>query len=97
MLLNVTVHEPPEGSPFNVNPLLQGTPIPVRCTGSSAEPTCRLEEDAVQQLVARALTQGDESGLRRKLEEKIDEEVPEEYRDAARGLLDLLGRALEDN
>jgi len=97
MVLNVTVHEPPEGSPFNVNPLLQGTPIPVRCTGSSAEPRCRLQEDAVQQLVARALTQGDESGLRRKLEEKIDEEVPEEYRDAARGLLDLLGRALEDD
>lgn len=97
MLLNVTVHEPPEDSPFNVNPLLQGTPIPVRCTGPSTEPKCRLEEDAVQQLVARALTQGDDSGLRRKLEEKIDEEVPEEYRDAARGLLDLLGRALEDN
>lgn len=97
MLLNVTVHEPPEGSPFDVNPLLQGTPIPVRCTGASAAPKCRLKEDAVQQLVARALTQGDESGLRRKLEEKIDEEVPEEYRDTARSLLDLLGRALEDN
>ncbi len=97
MLLNITVHEPPEGSPFDVNPLLQGTPIPVRCTGPSAEPKCRLEEKAVQQLVARALTQGDDSGLRRKLEEKIDEEVPEEYRDAARGLLDLLGRALENN
>ena len=97
MLLNITVHEPPEDSPFEVNPLLQGTPIPVRCTGSSAEPQCRLEEDAIQQLVARALTQGDESGLRQKLEEKIDEEVPEEYRDTARSLLDLLGRALEDN
>jgi hypothetical protein len=97
MLLNITVHEPPEDSPFEVNPLLQGTPIPVRCTGSSAEPQCRLEEDAIQQLVARALTQGDESGLRQKLEEKIDEEVPEEYRDTARSLLDLLGRALEEN
>ena len=97
MLLNVTVHEPPEGSPFTVNPLLQGTPIPVRCTGSSNEPQCRLEEKAVQKLVAQALTRGDESGLRRKLEQKIDEEVPEEDRDAARGLLEMLGRALEDN
>jgi uncharacterized protein involved in outer membrane biogenesis len=95
MLLNVTVHEPPEDSPFNVNPLLQGTPIPVRCKGSSTEPDCRLEEAAVKKLVARALTQGDESGLRRKLEQKIDEEVPEEYRDTARSLLDILGRALD--
>ena len=95
MLLNVTVHEPPEGSPFNVNPLLQGTPIPVRCKGPSTEPTCRLEEAAAKKLVARALTQGDESGLRRKLEQKIDEEVPEEYRDTARSLLDILGRALD--
>ncbi len=96
MLGNVTIHET-EGAatPFKINPLLVGTPIPVRCRGSSADPTCRLDQDAAKQIVARALTTNDESGLRQKLEEKIDENVPEEYRDAARDLLDILGRSLE--
>ncbi len=98
MLANVTIHET-EGdtTPFTINPLLVGTPIPVRCRGASSDPTCRLDQDAARQIVARALTTGDDSGLRRKLEEKIDEDVPEEYRDAARDLLDILGRSLERN
>ena len=95
LLANVTFGEPREGSPYRVNPLLQDTPLPMRCRGPAADIKCRLDSDATQRLIARALQQDDDTGLRRKLEEKIDEEVPEEYRDAARGLLDLLGRALE--
>jgi len=97
LLAEVTLHEPAQGSPFKINPMLQGTAIPVRCKGSAASPTCKLDDGAAQSLIARALQRGDESGLRHKLEEKIDEEVPEEYRDTARELLDLLGRALEGN
>ena len=95
LLANVTFSEPREGSPYRVNPLIQDTPLPMRCRGTAADMKCRLDSDATQRLIARALRQDDDSGLRRKLEEKIDEEVPEEYRDAARGLLDLLGRALD--
>ena len=97
LLGNVTIHETEEGveSPFEINPLLVGTPIPIRCQGPSADPTCRLDQDASRALIAQALQRDDESGLRRKLEEKIDEKVPEEYRDTARDLLDILGRSLE--
>jgi len=95
MLAYVTIHEAPEASPFDINPLLQDTPIPVRCRGPSDDPKCRVDEGAVQNIVARALQGGEESGLRRKLDQKIEEKVPEEYRDAARNLLDLLGRSLE--
>ena len=49
----------------------------------------------MQQMISKALIEGDQSGLRRKLEKKIDENVPEEYRETARGILDLLGRSLE--
>ena len=96
MLGHVTLHEPAPDSPFRINPLLQDTPIPIRCKGPSSDPKCRLDEKASQQIIARALAD-DESGMRRKLEEKIDEKVPEEYREAARSLLDLLGRSLEED
>ncbi|XOV84038.1 MAG: hypothetical protein ACFHXK_02760 [bacterium] len=95
MLANVTVNAAPENNPFTINPLLEGTPIPIRCTGAAADPTCKLDRNAAQTIVARALQSDDDSGLRKKLEQKIDEEVPEEYRDTARGLLDILGRALD--
>lgn len=96
MLANVTINEAPETSPFQINPLLQGTPIPIRCTGASDNPTCKLDRNAAQQVVAKALQSGDDSGLRSKLEQKIEEDVPEEYRETARGLLDILGRALDN-
>jgi len=96
MLANVTVNEAPETSPFQINPLLQGTPIPIRCTGAVDDPTCELDRNAAQNTVAKALQSGDDSGLRRKIEQKIEEDVPEEYRETARGLLDILGRALDN-
>ena len=97
MLAHVTVGEAPEGSPITINPMLQDTPIPLRCKGSTAQLKCRLDKDAAQNIVAAALTGDSDTGLRRKLEDKIQEDVPEEYQEAARDLLDLLGRALEDN
>ncbi len=96
MLANVTVNEAPETSPFQINPLLQGTPIPIRCTGAADNPTCQVDRNAAQQIVAKALQSGDDSDLRRKLEQKIEEDVPEQYRETARGLLDILGRALDN-
>lgn len=95
MLTHITINEAPEGSPFRINPLLQDTPIPVRCKGPIADPRCRLDEDGAKALIAAALTGDADNGLRRKLEEKIDEEVPEEFRGVARDLLDILGRALK--
>ena len=84
-----------EGQMFDVNPLLMDLPIPVRCVGSADAPTCRLVGDAAQRIVAKVLTSDENSALRAKIDEKIEEQVPEEYRDAARGLLDLLGGAIE--
>lgn len=92
---SVTVSEAPPGSPFVVNDLLHGTPIPARCRGSMSDVQCRIDNDAAKQLLAGALKSDSDTGLRRKIEDKIDENVPEEYREAARNLLDLLGRSLD--
>ena len=96
LLGHVIVAQADEDSPFQVNSYLEDTPIPVLCTGPAADPDCRLDSRAAQKLIRRALTDDSDTGLRRKLEEKIEEEVPEEYRDAAKSLLDLLGRSLRD-
>lgn len=95
MLAHVTVGAPPAGSPYRVNSILQDTPLPFRCHGPTQDIKCRLDESATKRLVAGALRGDDKSGLRRKLEQKIEEKVPEKYRQAAKGLLDILGRALE--
>ena len=96
MLANVTFGPPLPDSPYRVNPLLEGTPLPIRCQGPRAEIRCRMDADATQKLIANALRRDSDTGLRKKLEDKIDEKVPEEYRDAARNLLDILGRALDN-
>jgi uncharacterized protein involved in outer membrane biogenesis len=78
---------------FDVDPLLYDLPIPLHCHGSLAEPRCRVDPDAAQQIVTRALRDGGDDGLRRKLEQRIDQDVPEEYRDAARSLLEAFSRS----
>lgn len=93
----VTLAEPSPDSPFVPNPILQDTPIPARCRGATSDISCRMDSDAAKTLLASALKQNSDTGLRRKLEEKIEEKVPEEYRETARGLLDLLGRALDQD
>lgn len=97
MLFHLTFGQDPALPVFDVDPLLYDLPIPVRCRGTLAEPTCRLDADAAQGIVARALSGGESSELRRKLEQRIDEQVPEEYRDAARSLLDALGDSLNQS
>ncbi len=94
MLAELTFEEDPEFSSLDVNPLLVGLPIPVRCRGSLENPTCRVDDNAAKRIVASAFQAKEGTELRTKLDEAIDEKVPEEYRDAARSLLDLLGRSL---
>lgn len=95
LLSEVTIHPTEAATDFTINPLLIDTPVPIRCRGSGFDPTCRLDEKAGQNLLAQSLRRDSDTGVRRKLEEKIEEEVPAEYREVARDLLDLLGRALE--
>ena len=97
LLSHVTIHPAAGASEFTINPLLLDTPIPIRCRGASSDPNCRLDEKAGQNLLAQSLRKDSDTGVRRKLEEKIEENVPEQYREVARDLLDLLGRALESN
>ncbi len=85
----------PNMSSFDVNPVLVGLPIPLSCTGSLEAPKCAVTADATRNLVAAVLTSEEGSEIREKLDQKIEEEVPEEYREAARGLLDLLGESLK--
>jgi hypothetical protein len=96
MMAELTFRTLTEGKMFELNPVLMDLPIPVRCRGSLENPECRVDQKAAQRIVASVLTSKEGNEAREKLEEKIDEEVPEEYRDAARGLLDLLGRSLQD-
>ncbi|MFP6835652.1 MAG: AsmA family protein [Pseudomonadales bacterium] len=96
MLAELTFKTLPEGTMFEVNPLLMDLPIPVRCRGALESPNCRVDEKAAQRLVASMLTSREGSAMREKLNQKIEEKVPEEYRDAARSVLDLLGDVLED-
>ncbi len=76
---------------FDVNPVLLGLPIPLTCTGSLEAPKCGVTRDGATKLVAAVMQTQQGQELRDKLDKKIDEEVPEQYRDAARGLLDMLG------
>ncbi len=87
---SMTFGDDDEYTKFDVNPLLVGLPIPAQCRGSLAEAQCKLDQSQALKNVGRALSSGEGTALRSKLEEKIDEEVPEQYRDAARSLLDLL-------
>lgn len=97
ILAVLTFQTLPEGRMFDVNPLLMDLPIPVRCRGALDDPKCRVDDKAARRLVASMLTSPEGSAMRDKLDAKIEEKVPEEYRDAARGLLDLLGDALQRN
>ena len=80
---------------FDVDPLLFGLPIPVRCQGSVGNPTCRVDQQAAQRVVASALQNDEPTGLRGKLERKIEDEVPPEYQEAARSLLDIFSRSMQ--
>ncbi len=80
---------------FDINPALKGLPIPLTCTGTLEAPKCTVTREAARDLVAAALTSEKGSEIRQEIDRKIEEEVPEQYREAARGLLDLLGESLK--
>ena len=93
----ITIGEAAPDTPVRVSEVLQDTPLPARCRGAVDDLRCRFDNDAARNLLADALQKDSDTGLRRKLEEKIDNDVPEEYRDLARDLLDVFGRALEQD
>jgi hypothetical protein len=93
MQLDIVFEDNPNMHSFDVNPLLVGLPLPLRCTGTLEEPKCAVDAAAAQRIVASALTSEKGSELRTKIEEKIDEQVPEEFRDAAKNLLDIFSRS----
>lgn len=96
MAVDLTFRNLPELRSFDVNDYLIDLPIPMRCTGTTTEPKCSVDSQGIQRLVARVLTGNSNDALRGKLDEAIDKEVPEEYREAARGLLDILGGRKRD-
>ena len=93
MQMDIVFEDNPGMHSFDVNPLLVGLPLPLRCTGTLEEPKCAVDSAAAQRIVASALTSEKGSELRDKIEEKIDEQVPEEFRDAAKNLLDIFSRS----
>lgn len=93
MQLDIVFEDNPNMHSFDVNPLLVGLPIPLRCRGTLDAPKCAVDQAAAQRIVASALASEQGSELRNKLEEKIDEDVPEEYRDAAKTLLDIFSNS----
>ena len=85
----------PDLHSFDVNPVLVGLPIPLTCTGSLEAPKCGVTPDATRKLVAAVLASEQGAEVRDKIDKAIDEKVPEEYRETARGLLDMLGDSLK--
>lgn len=76
---------------FDVNPLLMDLPIPVNCRGTLAEPKCTIDSQASKEIIAKVMASEKGDDVRAELDRQIDEQVPEEYRETARGLLDMLG------
>lgn len=85
----------PDMHSFDVNPVLVGLPIPMKCTGTLEAPKCGVTQEATQNFIAAVLTTEQGSKAREKIDQVIEEEVPEEYRETARGLLDMLGESLK--
>ena len=95
MKVEVMFEDLPDMHSFDVNPLIVGLPIPLNCRGTLEAPDCRIDAAATRELVATVLASEQGEEILEELDRKIDEEVPEEYREAAKGLLDLLGGALK--
>lgn len=91
MAVGVTVQDIAEYRSFEVDPLLMGLSLPIRCQGTVSEPRCKADEEGTKKLVAQVLS-GKNPELKAKVDKAIDEKVPEQYRDAARSLLDMLGK-----
>ncbi len=90
----ITVENDPRYHSFDINEYLVGIPLPIRCEGvlDGTRRLCGLDADSAQQVIARALSGAAGDKVRARIEEAIDDKVPEQFRDAARGFLDLLGK-----
>jgi len=95
MQIDIVFEDTPDQHSFDVSPLLLNLPIPLRCRGTLAAPQCAIDQQAAQRVVAAALANDQGGALRSRIEQKIDEDVPEQYRDAAKGLLDLFTRGAQ--
>ncbi|TDJ40618.1 MAG: AsmA family protein [Gammaproteobacteria bacterium] len=95
MYIDLTIRDEPELNTFQINSMLMGLAIPLRCKGPSTGPTCRADEAGVKNLIADALTGQAGSEATQRLDEVIEEQVPEEYQDAARELLKGFGILLK--
>jgi hypothetical protein len=95
MYIDLTIRDDPELNTFQINSMLMGLAIPIRCKGPSSSPTCRADEAGVKKLIADALTGQAGSKATQRLDEVIEEQVPEEYQDAARELLKGFGILLQ--
>ena len=91
----VAVEEGADDAAFEVNPLLTGVGIPLRCAGTLAEPGCKLDDGAVRQLLAEAAKDGSE--MQRKVDAIIEEKLPPKQRQAARAVLRLLGGSIRED
>ena len=90
MQITFTIEDNPELTTFQVDPLLMNVGIPVRCTGTTQAPSCKVDQAGVRKIAADMLAGRAGAEADAKIDEAIDEKVPEEYRDAARSLLDML-------
>jgi hypothetical protein len=95
MYIDLTIQDEPDMNTFQINSMLMGLAIPIRCKGPSASPTCRPDEAGVKNLIADALAGQAGSEASERLDEVIEEQVPEEYQDAARELLKGFGILLQ--
>jgi AsmA protein len=97
MAIDLTIRDEPELNTFQINSMLMGLAIPIRCKGPSTSPTCRADEAGVKNLIADALTGQAGSEATERLDEVIEEQVPEEYQEAARELLKGFGNLLKQS
>jgi len=88
MALRVTVLENTEYQSFNIDPLLMGVEMPIRCGGTLSAPKCKADEEGVKNLLLKAVS-GKSPALEKKLDEAVEEKVPEQYKETARSLLHM--------
>ena len=89
-------NDDPDLHSFDMPKVLQGVPIPLRCTGTLEEPKCGLDQSAAKTLVAGLLRSGatdklqglikDQLGDKLGLEDKLGDKVPDEAKNLLKGL-----------
>ena len=85
MKAELTFNDDPDLHSFDMPSALQGIPIPLRCTGTMAEPECGLDQGAAQQIVASILRSGAGDKIGDLLDDKLGDKVPEGAKDLLKG------------